>query len=367
MARNPYWSSYYAGLTTTLIGSDGTPAAGFAASTSSYYEYDAYSFGSLTATDTLDFLPVTMQTGSAYTFVGTGTYQLFIELFDSEGYLLLSVDGDDIGAYDSYPTDSIVTFQPEVSGTYYVMIGYEFDDYAGAWGVGVARDIGNDGVNSLTAPATPTTPAFSTVYGSAGADALAGSAGADEMRGYEGDDALTGGDGSDLIYGNQGLDTVSAGTGDDTVYGGQNGGALTGNPAVYRTGVEHLYGDSGNDVMYGNFGPDLLYAGDGDDRLFGGQDDDTISGGAGSDSLYGNLGNDLMYGDAGADRFVKSDGADVIGDFSYADGDRLSVPSLLSLTGTTDVAGGALLSFADGSSIQLVGVSASSVVVGFFV
>ena len=332
MARNPYWSSYYAGLATTLIGSDGTAAVGFGASTSTYYEYDAYTVGYLSSSDTLDFVPVTMESGSAYTIVSSGSYQTSISIFDSQGYLLLFVDGDDIGISDSYPYDSIVAFEPDYSSTYYVMVGYEYGSYSGYWEMLIARDVNNDGVNSLTTTTTTTT-ASSAVTGSDAADALVGSSGDDVIRGYSGDDTVTGGDGSDVVYGNQGLDILTGGAGADTLYGGQNGGELSGDPAAYRTGTEWLYGNAGNDVLYGNFGADVIDGGSGDDTLLGGQDADT-------------------------------NGNDTIGDFSYADGDRIVQGSATS--SIVDSSGGALITFQNGNTITLVGVSASSVTTDYF-
>ncbi|EDP62850.1 hypothetical protein BAL199_10852 [alpha proteobacterium BAL199] len=200
MTVNPYWSSYYAGLATTLIASDGTGAIGFSNSTSTYYEYYGYTYGSLSSTDTLDFVPVTLETGSAYTFISAGSYQTSISIFDSNGYLHLFNDGDDIGIPDGYPYDSMIAFEPDSSGTYYVMVGYEYGSYTGSWELAVARDVGNDGSNSLlTTTTTTTTTTTNTILGSDSADILVGTSGADIMSGYAGDDGLSGGDGSDVI------------------------------------------------------------------------------------------------------------------------------------------------------------------------
>jgi Ca2+-binding RTX toxin-like protein len=365
MARNPYWSSYYAGLATTLIANDGTAAVGFGASTSTYYEYEAYTVGYLSSSDTLDFVPVTMEAGSAYTIVSSGSYQTSISVFDSQGYLHLFVDGDDIGASDDYPYDSIIAFEPDSGGTYYVMVGYEYGSYTGSWQMLIARDVGDDGVNSLTATTTTTTTTTTnTVAGTDSGDALVGTSGADVMRGYGGDDTVTGGDGTDVIYGNQGVDILSGGGGEDTLYGGQNGGELTGDPAAYRTGTEWLYGNGGNDILYGNFGADVMDGGSGDDTLLGGQDSDTLSGGAGNDSINGNRGDDLMYGGTGSDLFGDASGNDTIGDFSYSEGDRIVQGSATS--SIADSSGGALITFQSGNTITLVGVSASSVTTDYF-
>lgn len=365
MTVNPYWSSSNASLVQTLLTSDGTAQATFANSTSTYYEYEAFTYGYLSSTDTLDFVPVAMETGSAYTILSYGSYQTSIYIFDSSGYLHLFVDGDDIGISDSYPYDSIVQFQPDTSGTYYVMIGYEYGSYSGSWQLGVAQDVGNDGSNSLlTTTTTTTTTTSSTILGSDASEVLVGTSGDDVISGYGGDDGLSGGAGSDVIYGNFGTDVVNGGDGDDTIFGGQNGGELSGSPLAYRTGNDWVYGEAGNDVLYGNHGPDFVGGGDGDDKLFGGQDNDTLSGGAGNDTLYGNKGDDLEYGGSGSDLFVNTSGNDTIADFSYAEGDRLLQSS--QTTSITDTSGGALISFEDGNTVHLVGVSASSVTSAFF-
>ena len=61
--------------------------------------------------------------------------------------------------------------------------------------------------------------------------------------------------------------------------------------------------------MYGDRGADVLR---------GGKDDDWLNGGSGDDQLWGDL---------GADRIRLSLGNDIVGDFSYADGDRLELAS----------------------------------------
>ncbi|HEV2746324.1 MAG TPA: M10 family metallopeptidase C-terminal domain-containing protein [Allosphingosinicella sp.] len=137
---------------------------------------------------------------------------------------------------------------------------------------------------------------------------LAGSIGADRLSGLGGHDSL---------WGLSEADTLDGGDGNDIVYGGFSG-----------DGAE---GGAGDDRINGEEGDDLLSGGDGIDRLFGGDGRDTLAGGAGDDDLKGNLGKDTQTGGGGLDAFVFDDGdssaisglADIITDFSSADGDKV--------------------------------------------
>lgn len=171
------------------------------------------------------------------------------------------------------------------------------------------------------------------------------------QSGGEGAQTVFGNAGADLIYGNQGQDVLSARAGDDILFGGQD--------------EDILSGDSGSDVLYGNKGADFVDGGSENDKLYGGQGGDTLSGGSGDDVLYGNrgndflvggLGNDQLYGGQGADHFVVGNGADSIFGFDQAEGDNLS-----DLSGIlASVEGGALITYADQSTVLLVGVDAET-------
>ena len=64
-----------------------------------------------------------------------------------------------------------------------------------------------------------------------------------------------------------------------------------------------------------------------DNMLIGGKGKDSLSGADGNDLLNGGKGNDTLWGGAGADVFVfrAGEGTDVIGDYSFADGDMLQI------------------------------------------
>lgn len=149
--------------------------------------------------------------------------------------------------------------------------------------------------------------------GGAGDDSITGATGNDTLLGNVGNDVILGNQGNDILYGNQGNDIIAGGQDNDVVTGGQ--------------GDDFLYGNMGDDQVYGNMGNDTIFAGAGNDLVFGGQGDDQIIGG---------LGNDTMYGNLGADRYIfgTGSGADIIMDFSFAEGDRLDLQGQSYTTGT---------------------------------
>jgi Ca2+-binding RTX toxin-like protein len=368
MPRNPFWTATDASTVSFLLAFDDLSAIGFQESTSDLYEKDGDTSGRLSSSDTIDFVAVNLGTGSSYSFVATGSFQVDIEIFDSSGYLMSSLDADDIGLFDPYPTDSILAFTPDVSGIHYVFVAYENGNFSGSWTLLGSEDVGGDFQNSNNSTNTATTGTTVTGLaissGTTADDNMFGASGGDEMWGGSGNDTIDSSAGSDVLYGNKGLDFLAGGDGDDTLFGGQNGGSLSGSPAAQRDGVETVSGGNGDDVIYGNHGADLLVGDDGNDSLFGGQDDDSLSGGAGSDSLLGNLGNDVFIGGDGADVFGVGNGFDTVNDFVIGDGDRLSVSS--TRTSIRDVGTDAVVAFENGSSVTLVGVSSSSVTDTFF-
>lgn len=152
-------------------------------------------------------------------------------------------------------------------------------------------------------------------------------------QGTDLDDSIDGTELEDGIFGGLGDDTLNGLAGDDIVDGG--------------AGMDSVHGDDGMDDLRG---------GSGNDELFGDGDDDTLSGG---------LGDDTLTGGTGADRFVvnKGDGIDVIADFE--DGiDLLDLSSwdkteaAQAVTSATETsAGDVLITFVDGSSIRIIGLS----------
>ncbi len=237
-----------------------------------------------------------------------------------------------------------------------------------------------------------------TLLGGTGADSMGGGAGADTLQGGNGNDTLGGGDANDLLEGEAGNDLVIGGTGDDTVNGGIGSDTLIGgfgNDTVNGgTGHDVLWGGTENDSMTGGSGNDTLGAGggmdtvlggagndvlgggDGADSLSGGSNNDTIWGGNGNDTLEGGGGNDLMGGGTGSDSFVFNSnfGDDDIVGFSLGQGDELrlndslwtgthgtlSDAQVISQFSSFDASGNVVLTFPDGSSITLNGVTSTA-------
>jgi Ca2+-binding RTX toxin-like protein len=140
------------------------------------------------------------------------------------------------------------------------------------------------------------------------------------INGTSASETLAGTSSNDTIYGNGGTDILLGQDGDDWLYGAD--------------GADRLEGGSGNDVLYGAGGDDTLLGGAGADRLEGGAGRDVLDGGDGNDDIVvvADQVSDTLTGGAGADTFLATLGnsgnrtlttADVITDFSVAEGDRV--------------------------------------------
>ena len=185
-----------------------------------------------------------------------------------------------------------------------------------------------------------------TLVGDAAANSLAGGAGNDTLRGGVGDDRLWGEAGNDVLDGGTGADRLTGGFGDDTYYVDDLGDRVVdyfnaGSDTVYSAisytlsdNVETLRLLNGADHGFGNGGHNLLVGNSRGNTLFGGSGNDTLWGADGNDRLIGGSGRDVTAGGTGADRFAFDDGhfggattatADVIQDFSRAQGDRIEL------------------------------------------
>lgn len=108
-----------------------------------------------------------------------------------------------------------------------------------------------------------------------------------------------------------------------------------------------------------------------DDTIFAGAGDDIIRGLGGDDTLEGGAGSDIHIGGAGADLFklvTGESGADVIGDFNFAEGDRLLIENRTGaaldrdaiIAGASDnAAGNAVFTLSSDQTLELIGVSTS--------
>ncbi|MGL4962657.1 MAG: M10 family metallopeptidase C-terminal domain-containing protein [Inquilinus sp.] len=193
--------------------------------------------------------------------------------------------------------------------------------------------------------------------GSQGNDTLVGNAGVNRLAGYSGTDVLRGGAGADVLIGGAGADTASY---FDAV------AAINVN---LTTGLG-AGGDAQGDTL---FEMENISGGQASDGLVGNTVANTLQGWNGNDVLVGRGGTDTLTGGAGADRFnytattdsVVGASADLITDFSHAQGDRIDLSAIDANTGAagdqaftlvgayTGVAG--QLIFASGGGITVIG------------
>ncbi len=99
------------------------------------------------------------------------------------------------------------------------------------------------------------------------------------------------------------------------------------------TQVERVYLGSGDDEVQGN---------QVDNMIDGGRGQDTIDGGAGDDMIIGGRGSDTLSGGDGADVFAVRDlreAGDTVSDFSFSDGDSISVDVLCEALGIEPLGG----------------------------
>ncbi|MGL4965689.1 MAG: calcium-binding protein [Inquilinus sp.] len=158
----------------------------------------------------------------------------------------------------------------------------------------------------------------STLMGDSGDDILRGG---NLLSGGGGDDILSGGAGADLLGGDGGSDIASYYTALTGVAVNLATGAASGGDAAGDTlfSIEGLSGSNlGNDSLAGDAGANVLRGWGGDDALTGAGGKDTLIGGAGADRF--------VYGST-ADSAVGAN-ADVIGDFSHAQGDRIDLSAI---------------------------------------
>lgn len=120
-------------------------------------------------------------------------------------------------------------------------------------------------------------------------------------------------------------------------------------------GADDLHGGAGNDTIFGNEGDDTITGGTGDDELYGGAGDDTfvIEDGGGTDAIE-----DFDMGDSDGDGFT-NDQVDVSG-MTTGNGPGGAV-RFWDVTLSEDLGGNAVLSFPDGTSITLKGVTMDEV------
>ncbi|MDA7425634.1 Hint domain-containing protein [Thalassococcus lentus] len=237
----------------------------------------------------------------------------------------------------------------------------------------------------------------------AGADTLEGGAGQDSLSAGDGDDQLVGGDDADTIFAGGGDDTIimEDGFGNDTIDGWSTGettgDVLDGSKMSEDVVLDLSAGDPSNpeDGTLSNATDtatfieiEEVWLGAGDDSVIGSDGNDNVSTGAGIDTVDGGAGNDtfdlgpadnavdtVVFGDGDGDDTVSSFEAPTDnGDGTFSGNDQLDVSGLTDADGapvnTGDVTvtdtngdgtGDAILTFPNGESITLLGVTPSEV------
>ncbi len=240
------------------------------------------------------------------------------------------------GAYSSLAYDAV-----SLTNNIGIAFGCNIENANG--GTGADTLLGNELANVLDGGAGADTlrgnGGNDTLLGRAGNDLLDGGAGNDTLSGGENDDVLIGGAGNDLLDGDAGTDAASYAASSAAVRvslaitGAQaTGGA--GNDTL--TGIENLIGGSGADLLIGDGGANLLDGGNGADQLVGGGGADILIGGGGRDMLTGGDGGDVFRFAAIADcPGTTSTTADLITDFSKAQGDRIDLSGIDAIKHTT--------------------------------
>ncbi|OUD08734.1 hypothetical protein BVC71_12460 [Marivivens niveibacter] len=297
------------------------------------------------------------------------------------------------------------------AGDDYIEYGEGADVVYGGDGNDVIDDIG--GTAFLTGSTIYAGDGNDVAYGTSGNDLIEGGAGNDNLFGEIGDDTMWGGSGTDNLYGGEGTDWFNVDGDDDNtnVVGGESEGdwdaLYLGNDAsgqgatVTFTGDETGTFDFGTGTSTGNFyeieavgmtnaddvvdasaatTTQYIYTFSGDDSVIGTQGDDYIWLYDGADTVEGGTGNDAIAlgADTDVDTVVMSDGDgnDVVYEFaeptlnpdgSYTAIDQLDVSGLTDASGnpvnvhdvvvSDDGAGNAVLTFPDGTSVTLDGVS----------
>ncbi len=268
-------------------------------------------------------------------------------------------------------------------------------------GTNALNGTGNSLDNNLTG-----NDANNTLKGLDGNDFIDGAGGADTMTGGAGDDTYVVGNKFDKVTesANQGADTVLSSI---TYALGDNVENLT------LTGTANIdaTGNGLNNTLYGNAGDNRIDGGVGADKMYGGAGNDTyivnngfdqvnehanegaadivlssvtfslgnyvenltltgtaginatgnglgnvITGNGAANILDGHAGNDTLTGGGGADIFLfkSGSGADVITDFSVADGDTIDASAYHGVAHTiTQAAGDAVIDFGGGNTITV--------------
>ncbi|MGJ8605157.1 MAG: Hint domain-containing protein [Marivita sp.] len=314
-------------------------------------------------------------------------------VFGGAGNDTLSGDGDNDSLYGEAGDDSL--------------LGGSGDD-AALGGDGADYLFGGSGNDTLDGDDNLATGGADTILGGFGDDLILGDYGDDVLDGGGGVDTIFGGAGADLIWGQGGADLIDAGAdadviniqngfGNDTIIGGEDTATGVDFDSVDASGVTS---DLTLDLIGGEQGTitdgtstagfteiEQVTLGSGNDSVNGSTDNDVFATGAGADTINAGSGNDTydIGTDTDVDIIIFSDGSgdDTVSSFTaptdngngtFSGNDQLDVSGLTDGNGATvntsdvtvsdtngDGSGDAILSFPNGETLTLVGVTVAQV------
>ena len=267
--RNPSWSFSDANITLSNYYNDDNFLNSLRLSTPLTKSTEKIG-GGLSATDIVDFIPVSLSAGREYMFSAVSTYPVELAIYDTSGYLLEYVDGSDSGLVEGYNQDSIVGFTPLYSGDYLLNVG----------------DSATRSYNSYTVMGLDTTVVYSPVVTPppvSQSESLdgSGSDGFDDISLELVEDSLPLTESSDFlvpIYGgsgskNWGSPSSSKNESSDS---SDSKNAPTYNEVSGSNNADNLSGTTGNDRIDAGGGDDIIQVSGGDDLLSGGAGRDTL-------------------------------------------------------------------------------------------
>ena len=289
--------------------------------------------GTLDGKDDEDWIQVDLVAGETYeiNLAGNGdngAADTILTIFNSAGEQVARNDDIDTSAGNR---NSMVTFTPDSSGSYYIS--------AASYKANPAQD--NSGDYVVTVSERSGTGLLESYRDSeTGVEVtLAEDSGVLALEGSEHDDVLTGNDGVNWLFGNGGeKNTLHGGGGEDWLYtgtgynileGGAGADVIVGNPEPnYSTGFELASYESSPESVEVNIGSGLAVGGDaegdtlfGIDGVIGSEHNDVLTGNEIGNEIWGGAGDDVLMGGGltgffhdyleggpGADTLIGSDG-----------------------------------------------------------
>ncbi|MEE9387970.1 MAG: CARDB domain-containing protein [Paracoccaceae bacterium] len=334
--------------------------------------------------------------GNDWVYTG-GEIQIFLssDQVISGDDVLLDTSNVTFNPGDTLSFSDVLSLAPgTVGGDYYVGVVIDGVNF-GTNGAGLDVDLANNTMFS-----DMFTVWDGIIHGTSGNDELQGDSRDEQFFGYGGDDIIITSSGADVLDGGNGHDildlsgasvgmalipnAVTMAPGDylvEDAAGVQWGGApLQVSSSV--VGFEEVIGTDFDDILatFDSDNPDhvseltVFHAGAGHDLIFSSAADDTVDAGAGNDVIATMLGDDFIFTGGGNDQILvmrdvdgsasTGHGYDIVADFDplldalivqYASG----TPAYDPLTDMTQTVNGALINYADDSSVLLQGVDIS--------